>query len=82
MEGEKKTSGNKKQKGHLSASFVTGAIALVFLIIGYQAALFVHKAAVAKIESDRDRPDTVFVVDKDLARTVLSDVSSCKASVI
>ena len=44
-----------------SASAVAGVIALVFLIIGYQTALFVHKAAVAGIAANRDSPDTVFV---------------------
>lgn len=52
--------GKKKQKT-LSASFVTGAIALVFLIIGYEVAVFVHKAAVTRIEANRDHPDTVYV---------------------
>lgn len=51
----------KKKRNSLNASFVTGAIALVFLIIGYQVALFVHKAAVTRIAANRDRPDTVFV---------------------
>jgi len=32
----------KKSKKTLSASFVTGAVALVFLIIGYEVAVFVH----------------------------------------
>ena len=36
-----------------------GVVALVFMIIGYQTALFVHSAAVMKIEANRDRPDTV-----------------------
>ena len=45
----------------LSASFVTGAIALVFLIIGYEVAVFIHKAAVTRIEANRDHPDTVYV---------------------
>ena len=31
-----------------SASFVVGAVALLFLIVGYQAALFIHKASVAR----------------------------------
>ncbi|MGN0201887.1 MAG: ComEA family DNA-binding protein [Candidatus Cryptobacteroides sp.] len=52
----------KKDGRRLSASFVTGAVALVFLIIGYQSALFIHKASVAKIIADRDEPDTVFIV--------------------
>ena len=32
-------------------SFVIGAVALLFLIIGYETALFVHKAAVERIVS-------------------------------
>ena len=54
-------------------SFSTGAVALVFLIIGYQTALFLHKAAVTRIAADRDRPDTVFVVDRALAEEVLGE---------
>ena len=38
-----------------------GAIALVFLIIGYEVALFVHKAAVSRVVANRDTPDTVYV---------------------
>lgn len=56
-EGKKKTT----SPSGLQASFVTGAIALVFLIIGYETALFVHKAAVLHIAARRDIPDTVFV---------------------
>ena len=44
-----------------SASFVIGAVALVFLIIGYQMAIFIHQAAVEKIVANHDHPDTVFV---------------------
>lgn len=52
----------KNQEGKkLSASFITGAIALVFLAIGWQTALFVHKAAVTHIAATRDRPDTVYI---------------------
>jgi DNA uptake protein ComE-like DNA-binding protein len=53
----------KRQKT-LKNSFTTGAIALVFLIIGFEVALFVHKAAVARLVADRDRPDTVYVVER------------------
>lgn len=54
----------KPGKGRiLSPSFVTGAIALVFLAIGYQTALFIHRAAALKIISDASVPDTVFVMD-------------------
>lgn len=50
----------QKRKQRVSASFVTGAIALTFLIIGYQTALFVHRAATLKILSGATAPDTVF----------------------
>jgi len=46
-----------------SESFIMGVVALVFLVIGYQTALFIHRAAVLKIEADRDRPDTVYVYE-------------------
>ena len=51
-----------------SSSFTTGAIALVFLIIGFEVALFVHKAAVTCLVADRDRPDTVYVVERPKPR--------------
>lgn len=54
---EKETSGKFK----VSASFKVGAIALAFMILGYQVALFVRQAAVSRIVADRDSPDTVFV---------------------
>jgi len=46
-----------------SESFVAGVVALVFLIIGYQTAVFVHRAAVMKIVANRDEPDTVYVYE-------------------
>ena len=54
----------KKERG-LSRSAVFGVVALVFLIIGYQTALFVHSAAVAKVAANRDEPDTVFVYGEE-----------------
>ena len=65
----------KKGKTHsgLSGSFTVGAIALVFLIIGYQAALFIHRAASLKLAANRDRPDTVYVIDSSLARRLLEE---------
>lgn len=51
----------KENKSGLSESFVLGVIALVFLIVGYQTALFIHNAAVVKIAANRDLPDTVYV---------------------
>lgn len=66
--------GKDKRKGSsLHGSFVTGAIALVFLIIGYEVALFVHKAAVMRIQANRDRPDTVYVIDRALAEEILRE---------
>ncbi len=44
-----------------SSVFKVGAIALAFLIIGYQSSLFIHRAAVLRIAANRDRPDTVLV---------------------
>mgnify|MGYP003297024062 FL=1 len=38
-----------------------GVIALAFLLIGYQTALFIHRATVLKIAQVRDEPDTVYV---------------------
>ena len=55
----------KKGDGPLTASFITGAIALVFLIIGYEVAVFVHKAAVTRLVANRDQPDTVYVSAND-----------------
>ena len=51
----------EKARGGLQQSFLTGVIALVFLLVGYQTALLVHRAAIVKIAANRDEPDTVFV---------------------
>lgn len=51
----------EEKKSGLSQSFVTGVVAAVFLITGYQTAVFIHRAAVMKIAADRDEPDTVYV---------------------
>lgn len=50
----------EKPEGEYSA-FKAGAISLAFLIIGYQSALFVHRAAALRIIAHEDRPDTVYV---------------------
>lgn len=76
MKKEKNESGGAGQRGRVSASFVTGAIALVFLVLGYQTAVFVHRAAVAKIIADRDCPDTVYVIDRSLAESILSSAGA------
>ena len=52
-----------------SESFILGVVALVFLIIGYQTAMFVYKAAVMKIVANRDMPDTVFVYQQPESAT-------------
>jgi DNA uptake protein ComE-like DNA-binding protein len=51
----------ESRKSGLSESFVTGVIAVVFLLVGYQTALFIHRAAVTEIAANRDAPDTVYV---------------------
>ena len=51
----------KDKKSEHTRSFMIGVVALVFLVIGYQSALFVHSAAVARVVANRDEPDTVFV---------------------
>ncbi|MBP5333407.1 MAG: helix-hairpin-helix domain-containing protein [Bacteroidales bacterium] len=61
----------KKEKTSLPGSFTVGAVALVFLIIGYQAAVFIHHAATVKLAANRDRPDTVYVVDSALAESLV-----------
>lgn len=68
MEGKGKT-GTR----HISASLKVGAIALAFMIVGYQAALFIHSAGVMRLVSHRDEPDTVFVVDRKLADELLKE---------
>ena len=52
---------NGERKPGMAQSFVTGVIAIVFLLVGYQTAMFIHKAAVMKVAANRDVPDTVFV---------------------
>ncbi len=46
------------------ASFIIGAIALVFLIVGYQSALFIHKASVMRLIANHDEPDTIYVYEE------------------
>lgn len=58
-------SGDSKKSG-LSESFVMGVIAVAFLLIGYQTALFIHRAAVTRIASNRDEPDTVYIYDRPI----------------
>lgn len=62
---------NSKNKP--SAVFKVGAISLAFMILGYQVALFVHRAAAERIVANRDKPDTVYVLDRGLAKEILAD---------
>ena len=56
-----------KEKTERGRGYLTGVIAVVFMIIGYQTALFVHQAAVMKIAANRDEPDTVYVYPEQYA---------------
>ncbi len=56
-----KKHGNDGRRKALSASFITGAIALVFLIVGYQAALFMNRAAQKKLGA-RHSVDTLYIM--------------------
>ena len=66
----------EKSRGGLQQSFLTGVIALVFLLVGYQTALLVHRAAVVKIAANRDKPDTVYVYISAEDKTVTHKASS------
>ena len=52
----------------MKSSFKTGAIALAFLVLGFELAMFVHRAAVERVVANRDRPDTVYVVQRSGGR--------------
>lgn len=68
-----------KEKIEKGRGYLTGVIAVVFLIIGYQTALFVHQAAVMKIAANRDEPDTVYVYQERSAPDRSSGVSMTAA---
>ena len=55
----------KSEDKRPSESLVMGVVALVFMVIGFQTAMFVHRAAVMKIEANRDEPDTVIIYRTD-----------------
>ncbi len=61
-----------EEKKSLGTSLRIGAVAITFLVIGYQAALFVNSSAVAQLIANRDAPDTVYVTDEALARRILA----------
>ena len=66
-----KDQGDRKDKPS-AASFKAGAIALAFLLIGYQAALVIGRSARLRIEANRDQPDTVYVYLDDAVRELAS----------
>ena len=68
--------GKEKGGGGLQQSFLTGVIALVFMLVGYQTALLIHRAAVVKIAANRDEPDTVYVYVSAEEKTVTHKTSS------
>ncbi len=74
MRRKRKTSETEsyEEKKSVGASLRIGAVAVTFLVIGYQAALFVNSSAVAQLIANRDAPDTVYVTDEALARRILA----------
>ena len=70
-----------KEKIEKARGYMTGIIALVFMIIGYQTALFVHHAAVMKITANRDAPDTVYIYQHSEQAERISAQSTASPSV-
>ncbi len=60
----------------LFTSFRAGVIALVFLLTGFQLAMFIHKAAQTRILANRDQPDTVYVYAVPPSESVASGSKS------
>lgn len=65
----------KEDRGGISQSFVMGMMALVFLITGYQSALFMHNASLTRIAANRDEPDTIYVY-RDISMPDAEDASA------
>lgn len=64
----------KEEESHFSRrTFAAGLIAVVFMAMGYQVALFVHQASVVRIAANRDEPDTVYVYKESCGGTVVSE---------
>lgn len=72
---------NESKKSGLSESFIIGVIAIVFLLVGYQTSLFIHRASVTKIAANRDYPDTVFVY-REPASVSVAEVGAPVASAV
>lgn len=58
----KKKEKNSESRESSGRVFKLGSICLIFMVIGYQVALFVNRAAVMRISDRRDSPDTVYVL--------------------
>lgn len=71
----------ESKKSGLSESFIIGVIAIVFLLVGYQTSLFIHRASVTKIAANRDYPDTVFVY-REPASVSVAEVGAPVASAV
>lgn len=72
---------NGSDQKNSSAVFKVGAIALTFMILGFQVALFVHRAAVLRIEANRDAPDTVYVyVERQVEKVAVQGVAPAAVS--
>lgn len=66
----------RKTDSKPSATLRFGAVALAFLIIGYETALFVDSASRRRVAAVKAVPDTVFVLDTQIAAKVLSRTGS------
>lgn len=51
-----------EKKNSCSTTLKIAAVALIFIIVIYQCALFVNRAAALHIEALRDKPDTVYII--------------------
>lgn len=68
----------EKNQQNSSAAFKIGAVSLAFLILGYQGAIFVHRAAELRIEANRDSPDTVYVYVSQPCAVPVRDASGAE----
>ncbi len=64
---------DRRTRKNSASVFKAGTVCLVFLIIGFESALFVRRAAELSVQLRRDSPDTVYVVDEALARRLLAE---------
>lgn len=67
---------DRRTRKNSASVFKAGTVCLVFLIIGFESALFVRRAAELSVQLRRDSPDTVYVVDEALARRLLAEDGS------